>query len=209
MTRTFLSVLGIGVLCGGGFLATRLLPEKQDMSALQRQVESLSSELAEMRGTVGQRDPALSAAGARLGAAVFQSAPKPKETVAEEEARVERENASRVEREAIYYDQLDQEIKGSGSSAHSEGQVVLRKNLEALATAKIEPSPLVIGPMTCSATMCRLELQKDPRGGAGLSTALRHLIRGFGEVTMRPFDASNKTVLYAVTGKNRLPTMPL
>ncbi len=208
MTKTFLSVVGAAALCGGSIFAYRLTMPARDDGALGKRVDALASDLDELKDGIGKLNRSLGAQGARLASTVggFQTQPAKLETPEEEEARVEKEAASHEVKEREYHGKLDLAARGGSAP---EARARIQKNLDALAAAKIEPAPFKVAAWDCTASLCRVELQRIGMPDPGrMSSALGHLTRGMAEATMRPFD-NDRSVLYAAPPSHKLPSMDL
>lgn len=210
MTRALIGVAGAVVVCGAALYATQFPAPKADDSLLRSQVQALSEEVQSLRSQVKTIDRSAGAAGARLASAVAlnQTAPRPSdETNEERDARVNREMAVHAVKESVYYGKLDEEVRRAMPSADRRAE--LRKNVEALAAAKLDPASVTVGAYECSETLCRLELKRNPAADPGKLTAVyRALGKGMREITMRPFD-EDRSVMYFAPGTHQLPPMNL
>jgi hypothetical protein len=210
MTRALIGVAGAAVVCGAVLYATRFPEPRADDSLLRSQVQALTEEVQSLRGQVKAIDRSAGAAGARLASAVAlnQKTPQPAdETNEERDVRIARETQAHAVKESLYYGRLDEEVRRAMPSADRRAE--LRKNVDALAAAKLEPAAVTVGAYECSETLCRLELKRNPAADPGKLTAVfRALGKGMREITMRPFD-EDRSVMYFAPGTNQLPPMNL
>lgn len=207
MTRAFMWVLMAVVLGGGAVFAARHLAAKPD-AGLGRRVDELTRQVDALRDQLALRERAAAAAAGQRGPGGFLVPEPKKETIEEEEERVEREGKAQAVKETEYYARLDREMRAARPGAGPRAQV--QSNVEALAAAKLAPAPLAVSNYECSETLCRVEVRRLGAPAPGpLATALRHLTRGMAEVTMRPFGDDGRSVIYAAPRAQKLPPMDL
>jgi hypothetical protein len=121
-------------------------------------------------------------------------------------ARQREREASRAEREARHYDELDRQARASGGPAATAATAQLRSNLQALRNLPADKGrvELDVAALDCGDKLCRLELKSGTT--ANPATLIPQLLQGMGNLSMRPA-RDGKPVYYIAARDQRLPAI--
>jgi hypothetical protein len=166
-------------------------------------------ERLEARATSDNR--ATAAAGARLGAAVFNASASAAPAAVESDddqtpagqARASERAAELAEKEHRHYDGLDALARNGGGGPAS---LRVRKNIEEVRNRS--ETGLDIVSLDCSDVLCRVELRVPGSAAAASMIAAQALMPGMGALTQRPHTPGKPAVYYVAAPGKDLPRMP-
>jgi hypothetical protein len=204
-------ILSMAVVAGGAVTITKLVsgaPERRpiaaDTSEVTERLQRLEMQLPAIKRSMAQT-------GAQLGAVALAHAASEAEPSAETpegKALEAQREAERVVKQSRHYDGLDL-LARSGGGAGAVAQ--LKKNIENARSlpSHANPGELDIANLTCSEALCRVEVRTSANKGSSTAAATQILMRGMGNLSMRPYAPGQPAVYYVATPGHRLPRLEL